>query len=282
MHLTTYPDATAFLHEAQIALEASGSASDRMLGMCLRMVRHPERIGTPPLFVTAGDDEGLALAAVMAPPWNVVIHGLRDDIDAAARALAAYLQAERRSAPGVEGPAEVAALAAARLAEASGRRPRLERREHLYELRAVCTPVPIDGRLRVATEPDAPLIAGWWHGSSLAAFGRADAAESERVAHRCIADGDVYVWDVGRPVSMAVQTGPTRTGITVGRVYTPPEERGHGFATACVGELSRWLLAQGPDHCILFVEASNAAAQRLYLRVGYRPVAEFLEFALER
>ncbi len=133
----------------------------------------------------------------------------------------------------------------------------------------------------LAAEPDASLIAGWWHGSSLAAFGRADAAESERVARRCIADGDVFVWDVGRPVSMAVKTGPTRTGITVGRVYTPPEERGRGYATACVAELSRMLLTEGRDHCILFVEASNAAAQRLYLRVGYRPVAEFLELALE-
>lgn len=48
-----------------------------------------------------------------------------------------------------------------------------------------------------------------------------------------------------------------------------------------VAELSRMLLTEGWDHCILFVEASNAAAQRLYLRVGYRPVAEFLEIALE-
>ena len=281
MHLTTYPDATAFLRQAQPALEASGAASGRMLGICLRMVRYPERIATPPLFVTAGDDEGLVLAAVMAPPWNVVIHGLRGDLDAAACALAAYLQSERRPAPGVEGPAKVAAMAAAHLAEASGCRPRLERREHLYQLRAVHTPGPFHGRLRAAAESDTLLISLWWHGSSLAAFGRADAAESERVARRCIADGDVYLWDVGRPVSMAVQTGPTRTGITVGRVYTPPEERGHGYATACVAELSRLLLAQGRDHCILFVEASNAAAQRLYLRVGYRPVAEFLEIALE-
>ena len=281
MHLTTYPDATAFLHEAQIALEASGSASDRMLGMCLRMVRHPERIGTPPLFVTAGDDEGLALAAVMAPPWNVVIHGLRDDIDAAARALAAYLQAERRSAPGVEGPAEVAALAAARLAEASGRRPRLERRELLYELRAVRTPVPALGRLRPAAEAEAALIARWWYGSNLAAFGQADAAESGRVARRCMADGDVYVWDVGRPVSMAARTGPTRTSITVGRVYTPPEERGRGYATACAGELSRLLLAEGRDYCTLLVEVGNSAAQRVYERIGYRPVGEFNEIALE-
>ena len=281
MHLTTYPDATAFLRQAQPALEASGAASGRMLGICLRMVRYPERIATPPLFVTAGDDEGLVLAAVMAPPWNVVIHGLRGDIDAAARALAAYLQEERRPAPGVEGPVKVAAMAAARLAEASGRRPRLERREHLYELRTVRTPVPVDGRLRVAAEPDAPLIAGWWHGSSLAAFGRADAAESERVARRCIADGDVYVWDVGRPVSMAVKTGPTRTGITVGRVYTPPEERGRGYATACVGELSRLLLAQGRDYCTLFVEAANAAAQRIYQRIGYRQVGVVDQIVLE-
>lgn len=55
----------------------------------------------------------------------------------------------------------MAALVAARLAEASGRRPRLTRYEHLYELRAVRTPVPTYGRLRLAVESDAALIARW-------------------------------------------------------------------------------------------------------------------------
>jgi len=263
MHVTTYPDAAAFLQQTQPALEAGGAADSLMLGMCLRLTRYPERIETPPCFKTVSDDQGLVLAAVMTPPFQVVVSGPRGDLDAAARVLAAELLAERWHVPGVQGPAEVAALVAARLAEASGRRPRLERREHLYELRAVCIPVPAHGRLRVAGEPDAALIARWWYGSSHAAFGQADAAESDRVARRCIADGDVYVWDVGRPVSQAVKTGPTPRGISIGRVYTPPEERGRGYATACVGELSRLLLAQGRDYCTLFVEAANIAAQRI-------------------
>lgn len=281
MHVTTYPDAAAFLRRTQPALEACGAEADLLLGMCLRMAAQPGRAGTPPHFLAVLEGERLVLPAVLAPPWSMVVHGLHGDLDEAAQALTAGLPSQCPPVPGVEGPAQVAGLVAARLAEASGRRMRLERQQLLYEAREVRTTVPVQGRLRLATEADIPLAAQWWHGSSLAAFGRADRAESERAARRHVASGALYLWDAGRPVSMAVKTSPTPAGITVGRVYTPPEERGRGYATACVGELSRLLLAEGRAYCTLFVEVSNTPAQRVYERAGYRPVCEFREIALE-
>jgi hypothetical protein len=282
MQVSTYPNAAAFLEEVQATLEENEVVNGLLLGMCLRMARYPERIETPPWLVTAGDERGPVLAAAMMPPFSLVVAGLGGDVEAAARALAAGMAVESRSVPGVQGPAGIAGTVTARLAEASGRRSSVERREYLYELRAVRSAVPAQGRLRPATEADAGTIARWWYDSNLAAFGEADAEQSARVARRCIADGDVYVWDVGRPVSMAARVAPpTKTGITIGRVYTPPEERGRGYAMACTGELSRLLLAQGRAFCTLFVEVGNAAAQGLYERIGYRRVEEFAEIALE-
>lgn len=282
MQVTAYPDVTAFLRQAQPALEAEEAVHSLLLGICLRLARYPELIEAPPCFMTVGDGHGLVLAAVMTPPFHLVVSGLRGDFDAAARALAAALLAGHWPVPGVQGPAGVADLVASRLAEAAGSSlPRLVRCERLYVLSTVRRPVPAHGRLRLAAEPEAPLIARWWYDSSLAAFGQADAADSDRVARRYLAAAAVYVWDVGRPVSQAVKTSPTTTGITVARVYTPPEERGHGYATACVAELSRLLLAEGRDHCTLLVEASNVIAQRLYQRVGYLPLASYHELVLE-
>ncbi|HNS50033.1 MAG TPA: GNAT family N-acetyltransferase [Anaerolineae bacterium] len=281
MHVIVYPDAAAFLRRTQPFLEACGAEGDLLLGMCLRMAALPGRAATLAHFLAVLEGEAVVLPAVLVPPWSLVVHGLAGDLGEVARALAAGYPAGWPPAPGVEGPAAVAGLVAARLAEASDRRMRLERRQLLYEARAVRTPVPGQGRLRLATEAELPLAAQWWHGSSLAAFGRADRDKSERAARRHVAAGALYLWDTGRPVSMAVKTSPTPAGITVGRVYTPPEERGRGYATACVGELSRLLLAEGRSYCTLFAEVGNAPAQRVYERVGYRRVSEFAEIALE-
>jgi predicted GNAT family acetyltransferase len=75
-------------------------------------------------------------------------------------------------------------------------------------------------------------------------------SESERedkreVVTRRVADETIYLWDDGGPVSMAMKTRPTLNGISVSYVYTPPEYRRRGFATACVAELSRLCLASG-------------------------------------
>ncbi len=87
-----------------------------------------------------------------------------------------------------------------------------------------------------------------------------------------------YLWEDGAPVSMASHSGPTPNGIRIGRVYTPPDYRGKGYARACVAALSRLLLDSGYRYCFLFADLSNPTADRLYQSIGYRPVAEAEEY----
>ena len=80
------------------------------------------------------------------------------------------------------------------------------------------------------------------------------------------------MWDHGGPVSMASATGPTPNGIRVNGVYTPPEHRGRGYATACVAALSARLLAEGRRFCFLFTDAANPTSNAIYQRIGYVPL----------
>jgi predicted GNAT family acetyltransferase len=77
---------------------------------------------------------------------------------------------------------------------------------------------------------------------------------------------------------MAMKNRPTRNGISVSAVYTPLELRGRGYATACVGALSRMLLASGWGYCALFADLSNTAANCIYERIGYRPACDYDEY----
>jgi predicted GNAT family acetyltransferase len=123
------------------------------------------------------------------------------------------------------------------------------------------------------------LVARWWYGFYLEIFGEADQEEADRGARLRIAEGDIYLWEDEQPVSVAMKTRPTRNGVSVGLVYTPPELRQRGYATACVGELSRMLLESGWEFCALFVNLANAAASRVYQKIGYRPVCDYDEYA---
>jgi hypothetical protein len=79
---------------------------------------------------------------------------------------------------------------------------------------------------------------------------------------------------------MAIQVRPTRSGISVSGVYTPPEHRKHGYASACVAALSQQLLDQGYKFCSLFTDLANPTSNKIYNRIGYQPVSDFDKFKL--
>jgi hypothetical protein len=179
--------------------------------------------------------------------------------------------------PGALGPADVVGPFVDGWADITGQRCDFERRLRAYELRSVKTAAPERGRLRLAAAADLERVAEWRYRFDQAIFGAADRGEARQAAERGIKGSDIYLWEEDGPVSMALKTRPARDGISVSAVYTPPELRGRGYATACVGELSRLLVASGWAYCTLFVDVTNAAAERVYRKVGYEPVCDFDE-----
>ena len=97
-----------------------------------------------------------------------------------------------------------------------------------------------------------------------------------------IADRLLYLWDVGGvPVSLAGGTRPGVHCISVGPVYTPPEHRCRGYASACVAALSQHLLDAGWEFCTLFTDLANPTSNSIYQKIGYRPVCDFNEYLFE-
>ncbi len=278
MKVTTYSDAEIFFRRTQIALESHEAANSLMLGICGQLVCHPERIETAPCLKTVEDENGLLLAAIMTPPQKLVVYAHRGDLDGAARMLLRDLVAEGWRAPGVLGPSEAAIKVAERWAEIAGGGYRLERRQRVYELRQVAGPLPEQGRLRPATEADVEMVAQWRHEFHLEIFGEAALEESSQAARLRIEQGDIYLWEDGQPVSMAMKTRPTRRGISVSLVYTPPQFRQRGYATACVAHLSRMLLQAGWQFCALFADLANATSNHIYQRIGYTAMCDYDEY----
>jgi predicted GNAT family acetyltransferase len=86
------------------------------------------------------------------------------------------------------------------------------------------------------------------------------------------------VWEVeGVPVAQA-SARPVVAGMSrIGPVYTPPQHRRHGYAAAVTAAASQWALDEGAQRVLLFTDLANPTTNRLYPRIGYRPVYDALE-----
>ena len=130
---------------------------------------------------------------------------------------------------------------------------------------------------------DLVLLAEWWHGFGVEAMQEDSRAAARASAEQIIASGQTLIWeDDGVPVSMATATRPTRHGVAVGGVFTPPAHRRRGFATACVATLSQRQLDAGREFCCLYTDLANATSNSIYQKIGYVPVADSSHYQFAR
>lgn len=281
MLITTYADAAAFLRTAQALLERHEAANNLMLGLALRLAQSPAPAENPPYLATAPDDQGIALAALMTPPYNLVVYSDRDAYGATPTLLLQDIFRRGLPTAGVLGSVALARAFAEAWPAVSGRSVRPGMHQRIYELRRVAHPRYSPGHLRLAEQADADLVMRWAvaFNSGIGLPGTPD--EVAQAAKRRLDSRDLYLWDDGRPVSMAAQNRPTRHGITVSYVYTPPELRRRGYATSCVAALSQRLLDSGYEFCTLFTDLANPTSNAIYQQIGYQPLCDYDEYVFE-
>lgn len=279
--LTVYDNSRAFLEEIGEALYYRETINNLILGVSERLVTDPHAYKDP-FFAAAKTTGGkLLLAAVMTPPHNMILAGEKD-FNQGLSALIAYLQENQVDLPGIIGPAHITegfARQWKQMVKASGK---IKMRQRVYELRTVRLPSLPEGRFRIAFLKEAQLIVDW-----LAAFAR-EALHKEtdpdlKQAETTIADGSLFLWERdGRPVSMAIKSRPIAHSITIGGVYTPPEHRRQGYATALVARLSQHLLDSGYNFVNLFTDLANPTSNSIYQKIGYHPVCDFRMVAFHK
>ncbi|MFW5729522.1 MAG: GNAT family N-acetyltransferase [Spirochaetota bacterium] len=64
-------------------------------------------------------------------------------------------------------------------------------------------------------------------------------------------------------------------------MYTPKAHRRHGYARACVAELTARLIEAGRQFCFLFTDLSNPTSNKIYQQIGYRPVSDHVYWKFE-
>jgi len=277
MKLASYPSAAEFLAAAEPTLLRDEAKNNLILGIAHR-VRGGRRYGDdPPVFVTVGESWGMVAAAIRTPPFPLIVHCEAARTDAIAR-LVDHLAEVDPKLPGVNGEEEVSDAFAKRWVERTGVRATVERKMRIYVVREVVPPTGVEGRLRQVTAEDVGFLVEWmraFHAEAIPGDPPSDPAE---IVRRFLDSGTLRLWDRNEPVSMAGSPRGTANSSTVSAVYTPPKERGNGYASACVAGLSQQLLDCGAAFCTLYADLENPISNRIYRRIGYRPVIDVAQY----
>lgn len=286
MQLIHLHDVDEFLDRAGDFLSAREAQNNLLLGICsaLRASRAEIEAELAPRFNVVVDEFDQVVAATLrTPPFRQVLSETHEL--AAVDLIVGALSDAGEPLPGVLGPKEAATRFAALWRERTGRAARLDTEERIYQLSEVVAPQPSEGRWRAAEPRDRALLAEW-----IVAFHDEAVPDDPPIAHPLDVAGrwiegvgrQAYVWERdAQPVAFLGVSGATPNGIRIGPVYTPPEERGHGYASNLTAGVSQHLLDSGRRFCFLFTNLANPTSNKIYQAIGYRPVSDVDAYSFE-
>ncbi len=272
-----YSSVDEFLATTGELLAAREAEHNLMLGICSTIRADPERFAEdPPTFATVTDAAGRVIAASLrTPPFNQVLSWTDEPqaVDALVDALG------DAPLPGMLGPKEPAARFAQRWTDVTGQTTRVEVAERIFRLERVIHPLrPAPGTWRRGAAQDRELLLRWWLDFLAEAMPeQAPPPDPGAYVDRWIASDHqwIYLWEVGGEVVSLVGAGAeTPNGVRIGPVYTPPEHRNRGYASALTATASQDQLDRGRSFLFLFTDLANPTSNKIYRAIGYEPVCD--------
>ncbi|HEY7343589.1 MAG TPA: GNAT family N-acetyltransferase [Ktedonobacterales bacterium] len=291
MQLERYTDIDAFAARVEPYLLAHEATHCLMLGLLSTLPRTSMPADEVPYMALVKDAGAVVLVAMRTPPYNVILSLLAPEYAAqpseALRLIAGDVWSRYHGGlPGVHASVPVARLFAERWQQQAHVAARLAMQERIYELEAVIPVSGVSGSYRRPTEADRDLLVRWLDAFTAEALGPKERLDGAEWVDRYFTSSSRggYLWeDGGVPVSFVSYGNPTQHGVRIGPVYTPPESRGQGYASACVATVSQHLLEGGRAFCYLFTDLANPTSNHIYQTIGYNPVndVDVYEFETE-
>jgi predicted GNAT family acetyltransferase len=268
-------DPTDFRRRAAPLL-ADEARHNLILGILGTLISAPDVYPERRLFLVT-DESGPQCAAVMTPPYNLILADTPDP-----KALSVLIEAllvEDLEMPGVIGNQPTIDRFVGEWRRITGGRADLQMEQGVFVLTEVSGIVGGPGMPRPGEPADQRLLEQWMR-TFIAEALPDEPFEEERqqraIARRLSGEGPNAYWlweDDGEVVSWSGHGNPTGRGIRIGPVYTPRALRGRGYATALVAAQSQWLLDNGYEYCFLYTDLANPTSNAIYERIGYRKIA---------
>jgi predicted GNAT family acetyltransferase len=282
LDVISHDTAQEFLDRAGPLLAADEPRHNLHLGVVSTLVDAPHVYPEFHLW-TVRDRDRTVLAALLTPPFNLLVSQPAADVAIEAMdALAATLQLGGVAVPGVTAAVPEVDLFVEAWQARTGAVAEARMRQRIYALTEVTPVGRVSGRMRPATDGDRELLVRWLVDFSTEALPGDERFDTERIVDLRLsgqAGGrtGIFLWEDGEPaapVALVGFGGFTPNGARIGPVYTPPDFRRRGYASALTAGVSAWLLQRGRRFCFLYTDLSNPTSNDVYASVGYRPVCD--------
>ena len=230
------------------------------------------------VFLSVSDGGDVIGVAMRTPPLPLLCSGIP------IHAMGPVVSALRETpVPAVRGVRDVAEAFAAAWTSVTGEHATLTTEERLYRLDTLVAPV-VAGSARPTTEDDLAVVGPWIDEFHVVEFGEESNVEAaaEMVRRAQAAGNQFLLWEHdGVPVSVGGVRRPSCAMSRIGPVFTPTELRGNGFGSAVTAACAQWAGARGATEVLLFTDLANPTSNRIYQRIGFRPVTDFarIDFA---
>jgi predicted GNAT family acetyltransferase len=213
--------------------------------------------------------DGTAVAVRSNKSYPVVLNGdwPVDDIDQLATAVGSL-----PALVGISGGPVTVRSVAARMPNAIMRATTMR----LYRLEALSPPAHVAGRARRADADDTGLMHRWYEAFNREAGGIiVDVRQDVEAALRW---NGCWLWMDAEDavVSLATRRPVVAGSARIGPVYTPTNQRKHGYGSAVTAAATLDILSDGGVP-VLFADLANPTANAIYSGLGYLPVEDRLQ-----
>ena len=280
MDITLFKDVNDYLLQAEDYLRKEEAANNLILGVALQVRQNPKAYGQEQPFMAVVHAGGeIQAVALMTPPYNLLVYSENINNRQAYETIIDTLQRENIYVPGVVGEKERMDLFCKLWKERTGKDYQLYMAQRVYALHSVTFPDGVPGSMRAAEESDLKLLEAWTAAFYEESLPGQEPPDLKQYTLDYFRKGAFYLWiDGEQPVSTASGIRPQGKNISVSLVYTPPEFRRRGYASAVVAALSQKKLDEGYSYCTLFTDLSNPTSNDIYQKIGYRPVCDYMMY----
>jgi len=266
-------NAAEFLKKAEGFLMEHEAENNLVLGQAMRLVRG-EAMGHAQVSFYTVEDEGHVLVAGMHnQPYRLV---LSRGPGPAIAMIADWAARKKVNLAGVIGIPESVLMFTRAWSKLSRDKMEGGHRLRIYQLEQLRPAAAVSGKLEPASMRELELLTDW-NIKFTRDVEQPLTGDERGMVQRAIEGGRLFVWKDPQPVSMAAWAGPTPRGVRVNMVYTPPELRRKGYASAAVSALTKRLLDSGRKFVFLFTDLSNPTSNKIYQQMGYQPICDINE-----
>jgi len=280
IEIISHNNASELISLSGTYLERNESENNRPLGYAYRLAEDLHAYDSEPPLLLSILEHGKAVGVtIMTRPYRIIVSRIGTNVKAAVVPLVHHLREIDVQISEIIGPAaEAQAFSDCWVEGMLDVSARISMRMRIFEARSVAN-LPLSlGKLRLARPEEHPLMARWITDYSETVGKPISFEIAKSWTEALIQNQQLHIWDIKCPVSIAAVDRPTRNGIAIHSVYTPPEHRNKGYATSSVLLLTQKMLTDRYSFCCLYTDLSNPTSNSIYTKIGYVPIGDALAF----